>query len=81
MSKNSNKQTHPDDILKMKEKNSLNKKTLSIEQKKSKFQQILIDSSIYSNTIKLFDFNESKEQLSCLNGIRFLSLSWFFFFI
>lgn len=70
------KKTFPDDTIELKENKEIQSENKSIEQKKSKIHQILVDSSIYSNTIKLFDLSESKEQFTCLNGIRFLSLSW-----
>lgn len=73
---NKKKKTFPDDTIELKENKEIQSENKSIEQKKSKIHQILVDSSIYSNTIKLFDLSESKEQFTCLNGIRFLSLSW-----
>lgn len=77
-SKNSKNKTRPDNTIELKDEKELKKESPS-DSKKSKFHQILIDSSIYSNTIKLFDVSETKEQLNCLNGIRFFSLSWYFF--
>ncbi len=37
---------------------------------------ILKTFSFYTNTIKLFNVSGNQDQLSCLHGIRFLSLGW-----
>jgi hypothetical protein len=41
------------------------------------WSKILTSFSIYTNTIKLFTVNNSKDQLPCLDAIRFLSMAWF----
>jgi hypothetical protein len=42
----------------------------------SKFSQLLLNVSIYTNLMKIFSINKQEGQLDCLNGIRFLSMGW-----
>jgi len=39
-------------------------------------QQALLAFSLYTNTVKLLDTNPGKGMLTCLHGIRFISMSW-----
>lgn len=40
------------------------------------FFQIIMSFSAYTNLRKLFTINKTADQLDCLNGIRFLSMTW-----
>ncbi|CAF0840673.1 unnamed protein product [Brachionus calyciflorus] len=74
-SKNSsNVKTSPD--IELKQEGQEEQIEKPIEKKSSRIHQLLIGSSIYTNSIKLFTVNESSDQLSCLNGIRFMSIAW-----
>ena len=41
-----------------------------------KLKKLLVGFSLYSNTKKLMDTKVLRGQISCLNGIRFLSMTW-----
>jgi len=43
---------------------------------KSKLIQLLINCSVYTNLMKIFNLKKIDGQLDCLNGIRFLSMAW-----
>ena len=39
-------------------------------------KQIFVNFSVITNTKKIFNTNIHPESISCINGIRFLSMSW-----
>ena len=62
----------PKYINKQEEENENGKEKKNI----SKFSQLLLNVSIYTNLMKIFSINKQEGQLDCLNGIRFLSMGW-----
>jgi hypothetical protein len=52
--------------------------TKKVVKHRTGFTQLLVDSSLYSNSLKFFR-TDNGGKISCLNGIRFFSMVWIIF--